>query len=206
MIKIFLSITLWMHILYSPTTPSVSDEPCDDLVIETADNNMTISNINAAHSHIDVYKVKGDGGWTNVFTCNDNCGKQALVTVEPKKKYIIHVKMFDANWTKICDKQIEHITTGEPTEKEETPSCDNVTVGVQDGTMTISNVKAPHSHVDIYKVRTDGGWDTVMQCNDNCKETITTPAAAQQKYLIHVKYFSDAWTLICDKEIEYNPQ
>jgi 5-formaminoimidazole-4-carboxamide-1-beta-D-ribofuranosyl 5'-monophosphate synthetase len=206
MSKTFLSITLWLCTFCVPTTPSVFEEPCDELTIETADNTMTISNLKAAHTNMEVYKVGGDGGWTQIFTCNDNCGEQATVKVEAQKKYIIHVKMFDANWAKICDKQIEHIATGESTEREEAPSCDNVTVGVQDGTMTIGNVKAPHSHTDIYKVRADGGWDTIFTCNDNCKESITVEADAKQKYVVHVKYFSEAWSMVCEKQIEYNPQ
>jgi hypothetical protein len=206
MSKILLSITIWLCTLCVPTTPSVSDEPCDDLAIETVDNTTTISNIKAAHTNMEVYKVRGDGGWTQVFSCNDNCGEQVTFKVEPATPYLVHVKMFDANWAKVCDKQINYKSHGEAQNTEGGPSCDNVTVAIQDGTMTVSNIKAPHSHVDIYKVRADSGWDKVSECNDNCKETITTEVDAKQKYIVHVKLFSEAWGVICDKQIEYNPQ
>lgn len=204
--KLLTLLPIIMGIVAFTLPPSVSEAPCEDLAIASADNTLTISNITAAHTNMEVYKVRGDGGWTQVFACNDNCGKQATVTVEPKKNYIVHIKMFDDNWAKVCEKEIPHTTTGEPAELEAVPTCDNVTVGIQDGTMTVSNIKAPHSHVDIYKVRADGGWDTVSSCNDNCTETITTPAEAKQKYIVHVKLFTEAWGVICDKQIEYNPQ
>jgi hypothetical protein len=196
----------WTGRLKANATPSVSEAPCAELTIETVETTMTISNINAAHTNIDVYKVRGDGSWTSVFVCNDNCGKQATVTVEPKKNYIVHVKMFDANWSKLCEKEITHATSGEPAEPEVQPSCDNVKVSVEGSTLSVANVKAPHSHTDIYKVRADGGWDTIFTCNDNCKESITVEADAKQKYVVHVKYFSEAWSMVCEKQIEYNPQ
>lgn len=188
------------------TIPSVSDEPCDAISIETADNTTTIANIKAAHTNIDIYKVRGDGGWTSIFQCNDNCGEQATFKVEPAKNYLVHVKMFDANWTKLCEKQIPFTTSGEADNTETQPSCDNVTLSIENGMMFINNIKAPHANIDIYKVRADGGWDKILACNDSCKETITTEADVKQKYIIHVKYFSEAWQVVCDKQIEYVPQ
>ncbi len=187
------------------TTPSVS-EPCDAVSIESADNVLTISNLKAAHSNMEVYKVRADGGWTQIFNCNDNCGGQATVKVEANKKYIVHVKMFDANWNMLCEKQIQHSTSGEVMQDDAQPSCDNVNVSGNENGLTVANVKAPHSHVDIYAVRGDGGWDNIFSCNDNCKETITAQANAKYKHVVHVKLFSEAWQLVCEKNIEYNPQ
>jgi hypothetical protein len=206
--KLFILLTVTTGLINFNSPPSVKTDnsPCDEITINTQGDKMTIANLTAAHTHVDVYKIKGDGGWVSLFSCNDNCGKEATVAVEAQKKYLVHVKMFDVNWNKICEKQIEQTTTGDATETGETPSCNNVTVTANENTLTVANVKAPHSHVDIYKVRGDGGWDAVFSCNDNCQETITTAADVKQKYIIHVKYFTEGWAVICDKQIAFNPE
>jgi hypothetical protein len=185
---------------------SASNDVCDALSIESADNTLTITNFKAAHTNMEVYKVRGDGGWTQIFSCTDNCGQQATVKVEAQKKYKIHVKMFDADWKLVCEKNITHTASGEPTDVETPPSCANVRVSGDESGLTVTNVKAPHSHVDIYKVRADGGWETIFMCNDNCPETITAKANAKYKHIVHVKLFSEDWKLVCEKNIEYMPE
>jgi hypothetical protein len=177
-----------------------------ELSIESVDNTLTISNFTAAHTNMEVYKIRADGGWTQIFSCNDNCGQQATVKVEAQKKYKIHVKMFDADWKLISEKTIPHTASGETSDTEVPPSCDNVTVSGDENGLTVANVKAPHTHVDIYKVRADGGWDNIFSCNDNCKETITTQANAKFKHIVHVKLFGEDWQLVSEKKIEYNPE
>jgi hypothetical protein len=188
-------------------SPSEPTDACAALSIESADNTLTISNFTASHTNMEVYKVRADGGWTQIFSCTDNCGEQATVKVEAQKKYKIHVKMFDADWKLICEKNIQHTASGETTDVETPPSCDNITVSGDENGLTVANIKAPHSHVDIYKVRADGGWESIYMCNDNCPETITTAKAnAKYKHIVHVKLFTEDWKLASEKNIEYNPE
>jgi hypothetical protein len=189
--------------LRADNSPSETTE----LSIESVDNTLTISNFTAAHTNMEVYKIRGDGGWTQIFSCTDNCGEQATVKVEAQKKYKIHVKMFDADWKLISEKTIQHTASGETTDTETPPSCDNITVSGDENGLSVANIKAPHSHVDIYKVRADGGWETIFTCNDNCPETITVAKAnAKYKHIVHVKLFGEDWKLVSEKKIEYNPE
>ena len=194
------------HLMGENDPPSVSDDPCASLSIESVDNTLTISNFKAAHTNMEVYKVRANGSWAQIFSCSDNCSEQATVKVEAQKKYVVHVKMFDADWKKICDKNIPHTASGETTDVETPPSCDNITVSGDENGLTVANVKAPHSHVDIYKVRADGGWETIYMCNDDCKETITAKANAKYKHIVHVKLFTEDWKLVSEKNIEYMPE
>ncbi|MBL7815462.1 MAG: hypothetical protein JNL70_10640 [Saprospiraceae bacterium] len=83
---------------------------CENVVINTSNNVMTIGNLDSPIKHVDVYKVGQGGGWTNVFSCKEKCGKSLNVNVEANQKYIVHVKMFSRDWKMICEKQIEHLT------------------------------------------------------------------------------------------------
>jgi hypothetical protein len=194
-------LILWLCVSLQ-TPPSVSDSPCDALSIESADNVLTISNLKAAHTNLEVYKVRGDGGWAQLFSCADNCGNDIKVNVEAQKKYLIHVKMFDANWNKICEKHINHTASGE-SDSDAPPSCETVAVSNEGSNLTVAHVKAPHSHVDIYKVRADGGWTKIYDCNDQCNETITAKTTPQYKHIVHIKLFSESWQLVCEKKIEH---
>jgi hypothetical protein len=148
-----------------------------------------------------VYKVRLGGGWVKIFGCNDDCGKELKVTVDEKKNYKVHVKMFDENWQLICEKEIDKQTMMVAAATK--GSCDEMSINVADKTMSIANFKAPRAHIDVYKVLADGSWTNVFSCNDNCGKTASLGVEPNQKYHIHVKMFSRGWQLQCEKQMDY---
>jgi hypothetical protein len=196
----------------------------DGVIIKSNGDKMTVANVRAPHSHIDVYKIMPGGGWQAIFSCNDNCGDHAHVDVEPNQAYLIHVKLFTQDWELMCDKKLNYTTPyhhgggyggghtdnhGTPTTHHDTPSygtpsCDGINVSMtQRGKMRIENLNAPHEQIDVYKVLPGGGWERAFACNDNCGEQVFVNVVPNQKYIINVKMFNQDWSLIGDRKIDY---
>lgn len=193
----------------------------DGVIIKSNGDKMTVANVRAPHSHIDVYKILPGGGWQAIFSCNDNCGDHAHVDVEPNQAYLIHVKLFSHNWELMCDKKLNYTTPSHhgdghsghdnhPTPDQEhnpypnTPSCNNIVVSMaHNGKMKIANLNAAHEQIDVYKVLSGGGWERAFACNDNCGEQVFVNVLPNQKYIINVKMFRQDWSLIDDKKIDY---
>lgn len=177
---------------------SFSNTPCEDIEIDMTEKTMTVKNLVAPHSHVDVYKVDKNNGWKNIFACNDNCGQQVNVNVESKQHYIVHIKLFSKEWELICERQMTLDATNNQT------TCDDVSVVLDDDIMTVRNLTAPHQNVEVYQIEQGGGWTKVQGCND-CSDDFKTKVNPKQKHIIHVKMFNKQWGQICDKQIDYQP-
>jgi putative sterol carrier protein len=210
MFKLFMPIyvcLLWMN--GSMTFPTVSTTSsteklpisiCDSVTVDVQGTELTVKNLDAPHTNLEVYKIRSSGGWVKVFSCNDDCGKELKVTVDEKKSYKVHVKMFDSNWQLICEKEIDKQTAIVKVPKG---SCEELSISVADKTMSIANLNAARTQLDVYKVGSDGSWSNVFSCNDNCGKAASLVVESNQKYHLHVKMFTRGWQLICEKQMDY---
>jgi hypothetical protein len=100
----------WEKICERQMTLDATDNQttCDDASVSTDGDMMTIGHLTAAHQVVEVYQVEDGGAWTKVFACNDICKRRTQVKINPKKKHIVLVKMFNRDWSPICEKQIDY--------------------------------------------------------------------------------------------------
>jgi hypothetical protein len=80
--------------------------------------------------------------------------------------------------------------------------CEDVDIDMSEKVMTIKNLKAPHVHIDVYKVDKNNGWKNVFTCNDNCGgPQMTVNVEPKQHYIVHIKFFSQQWEKICERQM-----
>jgi hypothetical protein len=143
--------------------PAFAIAPCDEAIIAMQNNQMVISNINAPHKQIDIYKINFGGGWESISKCNDTCGESTSIVVEPQQQYMVHIKLFSADWRTVCDKKINYTTTdihqNTPLAIGFSPCADrffyalrNLLVGVGAQMCGV----APHDSQDVFGEMTDG--------------------------------------------------
>jgi hypothetical protein len=85
-----------------------------------------------------------------------------------------------------------------------TNPCDNVTIAMINDKLMISNLDSPHIQIDVYKVASGGGWTSVFTCKDNCGEETAVKVELEQNYIVHIKFFSAQWNILCEKKINYS--
>ena len=85
---------------------------CENLLIQSSNNQLTLSNVSAPNTIVKVY----DPNWQLIYDCTATCENEIIVPVVGDGIYHTDIQFYDENWAFICeDKQeIEVIGGGEP--------------------------------------------------------------------------------------------
>jgi hypothetical protein len=77
-----------------------------------------------------------------------------------------------------------------------TPNCNDITITGAGNSITVSGLTAPITMVQIF----NSSWATVFNCSGNCATpTQVVNSLAAGTYYVKVKYFTAAWSQICEK-------
>ena len=89
------------------TTP----RDCDDISINSSNNNLSINGINAPIAIVKVY----DEAYQVVYECSNNCDSAITISdLNTCENYTIDVQLFDENYGLICDRKFSQVVAGSP--------------------------------------------------------------------------------------------
>ncbi len=80
-------------------TPNGGGGTCDDIIISTSPNSISISQLDFPNINIQIFT----SSWSLYFSCVNNCGDPLVLNNVPEGGYIVSVKTFDENWQQVCD-------------------------------------------------------------------------------------------------------
>ena len=172
---------------------------CENIVITSAENQLTISGIEAPNAIVKVF----DNDWQFAFSCNANCEEPIILeNLTAGDIYHTDIQFYDANWQFICaDKQDIEIQAGSTPCEENCPPtnfCEEVTITIDENTrgFTIGQLNAP---IEIVKVF-GPNWELLRECFADCGDEIQLLELSGNRYYIQVTMYDENWTPLCNLE------
>ncbi len=176
-----------------------SSSTCENIVITSADNQLTISGIEAPNAIVKVF----DNDWQFAFSCNTNCEESiVLENLTAGNIYHTDIQFYDANWQFICaDRQDVEIQAGSiPCTNDCPPTnlCEAITIDINENTksFTIGNLSAP---IEIVKVF-DQNWQLLYECFAECDDEVLLQELSGNRYYLQINMYDENWTPLCDLE------
>jgi len=84
---------------------------CDDIMVNSSNNNLIINGINSPIAIIKVY----DEAFQLVYECSNDCNSAITISdLKTCESYTIDVQLFDENYSLICDRKFSQVVTGTP--------------------------------------------------------------------------------------------
>lgn len=84
---------------------------CDDISINSSNNNLVIIGINAPIAIVKVY----DEAFQLVYECSNDCHSEITISdLRTCENYTIDVQLFDEDYALICDRKFSQVVTGTP--------------------------------------------------------------------------------------------
>ena len=185
------------NMVNNPTAPDIclSAGNCERVNIIGGVGKFTISGLNAPNVIVDVF----DSNWNGVFRC---VGQEFSETIEITSlsigNYRVNIQFFAADWNPICRRENELVEVG----SNGTPSCDDIIVSDDNGTIDIAGLTAPIEIVRIFDL--DNGWQQVFECNNDCEDSQNVSGLTSQNYLVKVQMYTNNWGWICERNIEFS--
>ncbi len=150
---------------------------CGNVVLDG--DEVIFSGIDAPH--FEVYILSST---TLMLSCSDNdCGPSVSMTDYPSDNYRITIFFYDENWDYICG-AYEDVVIG---------VCENVVIETDGNDLSISGLSAAHVITKVWQ--SDG--TAVLNCTDDCEESITLSDLSGDSYFVQVDLFDENWDRIC---------
>ncbi len=129
-----------------------------------------------------------------IFDCSENCGSQQTAYL-PNGDYL--VKIYDANWNRICEQAITLAAIGEPESEPENGllACGDAMVTYKDGTVKLVGDVTKNYHMKVLNT----GYKEVFACTWECGSTITASNIPTGFYIVQV--LDGAYNVLCEEPI-----
>ena len=135
-----------------------------------------------------------NNGYHEIFDCSENCGSQQTANL-PHGEYL--VKIYDANWNRICEQAIT-LATGEAPESEPEAGlllCGDAMVTYRDGTVKLVGDVTKNYHMKVLDTR----YKEIFACTWECGHTITASNIPTGFYIVQV--LDGEYNQLCEKPI-----
>lgn len=191
----------------SQTTLTVlpsSSPDCNTVQVDTEENSLTISNLDAPHLILTIYKEGSYGSLQFIDNCVDGaCGTTYTVPNLSEGDYLVEIRYFTQNWQPICQ-TFKSATIGSDGGGGSTIEvCGKVTIETTNKVISFNGFGDLVADIQIFNAY----WQPIFNCSDGtCPTPLSVDNIASGKHFIIIKLYEvgpdKSYTLVCNETVE----
>jgi len=169
---------------------------CGEITISYDSETIIMEGNPTANYFFKVHDVNNE--YQEIFDCSENCGSQQTANL-PTGDYL--VKIYDANWNRICEQAITLGDTDEPESESEPESedglltCGDAMLTYANGTVKLVGDATKNYHMKVLDTR----YKEVFACTWECGSTITVSNLLPGAYIVQV--LDGDYQVLCEASI-----